>query len=216
MLTLTLDDAKRPLRTVLFLGAHCDDIEIGCGGTLLKLISQHPDLRVHWVVFSADPIRATEAQLSAGLFLKEAAERQVAIRQFRESLFPWEGRQIKEYLETLKGISPDLIFTHYRDDLHQDHAMISHLTWNTFRNHLILEYEIPKYDGDLGVPNLYVNLDESVCRRKIRHIMECYRSQRNKHWFTEDTFLALMRMRGIESDGGGRYAEAFYCRKMVL
>lgn len=152
MFPVTLDDSRRPLRTVLFLGAHGDDIEIACGGTALKLIAEHPDLRVHWVVFSSDPVRATEAQRSAELFVEEAAESEITIRQFRDSHFPWEGDQIKEYFETLKEIRPDLIFTHYRDDLHQDHAVISHLTWNAFRNHLILEYEIPKYDGDLGSP----------------------------------------------------------------
>jgi LmbE family N-acetylglucosaminyl deacetylase len=216
MLRLTFDGAERPLRTILCLGAHADDIEIGCGGTILKLTAQHAGLRVHWVVLSSDLARAGEARRGAELFLKDAGEREIAIQQFPESYFPSEGRRIKDYFESIKGISPDLVFTHYRHDLHQDHRLVSELAWNTFRDHLILEYEIPKYDGDMGQPNVYVNLDEALCKRKIQHIMECFTSQRGKHWFTEDTFLALMRLRGIETGGVGRYAEGFYGRKMVL
>ena len=125
--------------------------------------------------------------------------------------------EIKEYFEQLKQeFSPDLIFTHYRDDLHQDHRLISDLTWNTFRNHLILEYEIPKYDGDLGSPNFFVHLDESICHKKIQYILNSFKTQAEKHWFTEDTFLSVLRLRGIESNAPGKYAEAFFCRKMVI
>ena len=216
MLHLTFDRAERPLKSVLCLGAHCDDIEIGCGGTLLRLTAEQPGLRVHWVVLSSNPVRAVEARRSAGLFLAQAGEKEIAIREFRESYFPYEGGEIKDYFETLKDISPDLIFTHYRHDLHQDHRLVSELTWNTFRDHLILEYEVPKYDGDLGSPNVYVDIDETLCRRKVNHIMEAYASQKDKRWFTEDTFLGLMRLRCVESNAAGRYAEGFYARKIII
>jgi LmbE family N-acetylglucosaminyl deacetylase len=216
MLHLTLDRVERPLHTILCLGAHPDDIEIGCGGTILKLAAQHAGLRVHWVVLSSDRERAGEAQRSAERFLQDAGEQEIAIQQFPESYFPHEGRRIKDYFESIKGISPDLVFTHYRHDQHQDHRLVSELTWNTFRDHLILEYEIPKYDGDMGQTNVYVSLDEAVCKSKIQHIMDCFPSQKGKHWFTEDTFLALMRLRGIEAGGGTRFAEGFYGRKLVF
>lgn len=205
-----------PLR-VLCLGAHSDDIEIGCGGTILSLIRGRGPVEVHWVVFGAAEVREREAAASARLFLEGAAGKCVVIRRFRDGFFPFQGAEIKEFFEELKGrFNPDIVLTHYRDDRHQDHRLISDLTWNTYRNHTILEYEVPKYDGDLGVPNLFVPLDESLCRRKIGHILESFASQRNKQWFTEDTFLALMRLRGIEACAPERYAEAFYCRKMVM
>jgi LmbE family N-acetylglucosaminyl deacetylase len=183
---------------------------------MLKLLAHYPNLHFHWVVFSADGKRRLEASKSAGLFLKSAKAKKVLIKDFRESFFPAEGPLIKELFEELKQrFDPDLIFTHYRHDLHQDHRVVSELTWNTFRNHLILEYEIPKYDGDMGSPNLFVQLDNRIMRQKIRHILDNFKTQRQKHWFTQDTFLSLMRLRGVES-GGSRYAEAFYCRKLVL
>lgn len=201
---------------VLCLGSHCDDIEIGCGGTILKLMEDSQDIIFYWVIFSSDKERAQEALNSSELFLKNAKGKRVVIKNFRTSFFPFIGAEIKEYFEGLKQeFSPDLIFTHYRNDLHQDHRLISDLTWNTFRDHFILEYEIPKYDGDLGVPNLFVNLDESLCRRKIQTILNCFKTQKDKHWFTEDAFLSLLRLRGLESNSPNRYAEAFYCRKMV-
>ena len=153
---------------VLCLGAHCDDIEIGCGGTVLKLIENYKNVTFYWVVFSSNQEREKEAIASANLFLKEAKAKTVIVKDFRDGFLPFSGIEVKEYFEQLKQqFSPDLILTHYRQDLHQDHRLISDLTWNTFRNHLILEYEIPKYDGDLGIPNFFVQLDESICRRKI-------------------------------------------------
>ncbi|MDO8706969.1 MAG: PIG-L deacetylase family protein [Sulfuricaulis sp.] len=217
MFRFTLNQGKQPLRTVLCLGAHCDDIEIGCGGTVLKLIQQCPDLQFHWVIFSSDPQRAREAQESAALFLAGAGSHQVIVKDFKNSFFPYVGEQIKNYFEELRRtVQPDLILTHYRHDLHQDHRVIAELTWNSFRDHLILEYEIPKYDGDLGTPNCYVELDEVTCSRKVEVIMRSFASQRDKQWFTEDTFLAILRLRGIEANSAGRYAEAFYCRKLVI
>lgn len=217
MFRFTLNNDKQPLRTVLCLGAHCDDIEIGCGGTVLKLIQQYPDLQFHWVIFSSDPQRAREAQESAALFLAGAGSSRVIVKDFKNSFFPYVGEQIKNYFEELRrAVQPDLIFTHYRHDLHQDHRLIAELTWNSFRDHLILEYEVLKYDGDIGAPNFFVELDEAICRSKLDHLMRCYRTQREKHWFTEDAFLSLLRIRGIEANSSGRYAEAFYCKKAVI
>jgi LmbE family N-acetylglucosaminyl deacetylase len=202
---------------ILCLGAHSDDIEIGCGGTILRLLESQMKVEVYWVVFSADAERRLEAKESAERFLQRAQKKTVAIRNFKMSFFPFIGEQIKGYFEQLKQkCSPDLVFTHYRHDLHQDHQLISHLTWNSFRNHLILEYEIPKYDGDLGVPNFFVPLDQSICHQKIQYLLDCFKTQRKKHWFTEDTFLSLLRIRGMESNAAGKYAEAFYSRKVVL
>jgi LmbE family N-acetylglucosaminyl deacetylase len=213
---LGLCDAKSGIRNVLCLGAHCDDIEIGCGGTILRLIKENRRLNFYWVVFSSNPSRKREALAAARLFLGPAVRSRIVIRSFRDSFFPYEGKAIKEFLESIrKRFQPDLIFSHFRHDLHQDHRVVSELTWNAFRNHLILEYEIPKYDGDLGSPNFFVDLDEAVCERKIRNIMASFRSQSGKQWFTDDTFRALLRIRGVESNAEGKYAEGFYCRKAV-
>lgn len=218
MFELTLDSEKqKPLRQVLCLGAHSDDIEIGCGGTILKLAELYPHLSVCWVVFGASGQREQEAIASAYSFLEPLSQSKVIVKGFRDGFFPYLGMSIKESFEELKQIvSPDLILTHYRHDLHQDHRLISDMTWNTFRNHLILEYEIPKYDGDLGSPNIFVHLKESICRKKITYLFEHFGTQAGKNWFTEDTFSALLRLRGVESNAPERYAEAFYCRKLVL
>ena len=205
------------IRNILCLGAHCDDIEIGCGGTILRFIQENPRLNFYWVVFSSNPRRKREALSAARLFLGSAVGSKVVIRSFRDSFFPHEWKGIKEFFSLIGNrFQPDLIFTHSRNDLHQDHRVISELTWNAFRNHLILEYEIPKYDGDLGSPNFFVGLDETVCERKIHNITASFRSQSGKQWFTEDTFRALLRIRGVESNADGRYAEGFYCRKVLV
>lgn len=202
---------------ILCLGAHSDDIEIGCGGTLLKLIGCYPDLSCYWVVFSADQKRAREATASAQAFLEPVKNKQIVIKEFRDGFFPYLGAEIKTYFESLKQeVSPDLIFTHYRQDLHQDHRLLCELTWNSFRNHLILEYEIPKYDGDLGNPNLFIHLDEAICQRKIKYLLDHFKTQENKHWFTEEAFLSILRLRGIEARSPIGYAEAFYARKIVF
>jgi LmbE family N-acetylglucosaminyl deacetylase len=217
MIPLTLDGQPRARRTVLCFGAHADDIEIGCGGTLLKLTEQNPNITVHWVVFSATPPRAREAKHSAHVFLQSAHAKKIVIKTFRDSYFPFMGERIKNFVQQLgREIAPDLIFTHYRKYLHQDHRLLAELTWNAFRNHLILEYEIPKYDGDLGAPNAYVPLSHDTAKRKVRHICEEFKTQKSKPWFSEDTFMALLRLRGIESNSPGKYAEAFYCKKMLL
>ena len=208
--------AEKPLR-LLCLGAHSDDIEIGCGGTILKWLEAYPNLQVHWVVFGADqPQRADEARTSANLFLTKAQTKDIRIKGFRDSFFPYIGAEIKAYFEELKAVAPDLILTHYREDFHQDHRLICELTWNTFRHHLILEYEIPKYDGDLGQPNVFVPLDEALCREKVAYLFEAFQTQTQRSWFSEDTFLALLRLRGVEAAAEQKYAEAFYCRKMIV
>jgi LmbE family N-acetylglucosaminyl deacetylase len=217
MRKLTLSSPSRAPYKILCLGSHCDDIEIGCGGTLLKLIEQGPPVEVYWVVFSSDQVRAREARDSAECFLQRAQAKTIVIREFRNSFFPFVGAGIKEAFERLKEeFAPDVIFTHYRHDLHQDHQLISQLTWNTFRDHLILEYEVAKYDGDLGAPNVFTHLDESLCRRKIDYLMTHFKSQLDKQWFAAETFLALSRLRGIEANAPAKYAEGFYCRKSVL
>lgn len=216
MLTVEFEKGRNAHYNVLCLGAHSDDIEIGCGGTILKLIEKYPNLSVYWVVFSANPQRAAEAERSAATFLQSVADKTVVVKDFKDGFFPYTGSDVKGYFEELqKTFSPDLIFTHYRHDLHQDHRTLCELTWNTFRNHFILEYEIPKYDGDLGNPNLFVHLDEATCNRKVKALMTYFGTQENKHWFNEETFLSIMRLRGIESKAPDKYAEAFHCRKIV-
>jgi LmbE family N-acetylglucosaminyl deacetylase len=216
MLNLLFGGRDNAPRKVLCLGAHSDDIEIGCGGTILRLLETHQGLEFRWMVFSSTPQRRAEAKESAKLFLKSVASR-VVIGTFRDGYFPFQGTRLKDSFEALKkSFSPDLIFTHYRNDLHQDHRLISELTWNTFRNHLILEYEIPKYDGDLGKPNFFVHLRDSLCHQKIEYLLKAFASQNGKHWFTEDAFRAILRVRGIECNAPERYAEAFYCRKLVF
>ncbi len=203
-------------RRVLALGAHCDDIEIGCGGTLLRLAGERGDLQVRWVIFSSTPERAKEARASATAFLQGVAG-EVIVRDHRDGYLPHSGTALKDEFEALKReYSPDLIFTHYRHDLHQGHRLVSELTWNTWRNHLILEYEIPKYDGDLGAPNFFAPLSAAALERKISLVLEHYPSQAKKPWFRADLFRALARIRGMECVAPDEFAEAFYCRKAVF
>ena len=208
-LTINSDDPV----DLLFLGAHCDDIEIGCGGTLLKLIRNYSVRSVNWVVFSSNEIRKTEALRSAGEFLSGVPEKHISVLDYKDGFLPTNEYDIKSYFEQLKATcKPSIIFTHYRDDRHQDHRLISNLTWNTYRNHLILEYEIPKYDGDLGVPNFFVELDDGTIAEKNRIILESFKSQAEKHWFDHETFNAILRLRGMES--AVKFAEGFYARKI--
>lgn len=207
------------LRRLLVLGAHSDDGEIGCGGTVLRLVQDNPALAVRWIVFGgADPVRAREATESARALLKGAKDPEIAVHGFRDSFFPYTGGEIKETFEKLKkDFQPDLILTHYHDDAHQDHRVVSSLTWNTFRDHCILEYEVPKYDGDLWRPNFYVPLSEEISRKKVRHVMESFPSQAKRAaWFTEDTFWAPLRLRGVESNSPSKFSEGFWARKIVL
>ncbi|HEY7661183.1 MAG TPA: PIG-L deacetylase family protein [Actinomycetota bacterium] len=218
-MTLGLGDRAwlRSGSTVLCLGAHADDIEIGCGGTLVRLLEEHPDVSVHWVVLSAPGARRDEALKSANVFLTGAASAEVSVQGHEERYFPYDGGALKRSFDELgASISPDLVFTHRREDLHQDHRLVSELTWNTFRHQLILEYEIPKWDGDLGQPNLFVPLAEDVCERKVSTILREFGSQRERDWFTADTFWATLRLRGVECHAPSGFAEAFHARKLIL
>ena len=181
------------------------------------MVAENPEANFYWVVFAADKERAAEARASAEIFLGGAGHKNIVIKRFRDGFFPYIGGEIKDFFEDLKRqFDPDVIFTHYRHDLHQDHRLISELTWNTFRNHFILEYEIIKYDGDLGRPNFYISLDKKICLEKIDIIMNTFKSQKNRSWFTTDAFMSIMRLRGIEINASGNYAEAFYGRKITL
>lgn len=201
---------------IICLGAHSDDIEIGCGGTLLRLFAENRKMNITWVVFSAIGERALEAQHSAEEFLKDAHQKQIILKEFKDGYFPANISTIKDVFEELKTQpTPDIIFTHYRNDLHQDHRQLCELTWNTWRDHFILEYEIPKYDGDLGNPNFFVSLNEKVREHKVDLLMRYFQTQANKHWFSPDTFDALLRLRGIQCKASNGYAEAFYCQKIV-
>jgi LmbE family N-acetylglucosaminyl deacetylase len=202
---------------ILCVGAHSDDIEIGCGGTILRLLSEYEDVEIYWIVFGSRGRRDREAVASANKFLANAKKKKIIIKHFKESFFPYFGGEIKNFFEKLKKqVTPDIVLTHYRHDLHQDHRVISELTWNTYRDHLILEYEVIKYDGDLGIPNFFVHLDKDICQRKIEYIMDFFKTQGNRDWFTPDAFLSMLRIRGIESKAPEKYAEAFYCRKLVI
>lgn len=215
MLKLKLSLAKGDPLRILCLGAHSDDIEIGCGGSILKLLEANENVEVLWIVFAGHDRRVDEARSSAEEFLRNAAKKDIRIEGFRDGFFPYEGSRIKEYFERLKSdFAPDLVFTHYREDAHQDHRLISELTWNTFRKHLILEYEVVKYDGDFGRPNVYMALDEEICGKKIDIILRSFKSQGTRSWFTADAFRAVMRLRGIETNVS--HAEAFYGRKVAL
>jgi LmbE family N-acetylglucosaminyl deacetylase len=216
MQRLSLFQGSR-VRRILALGAHCDDIEIGCGGTLLRLAVERSDLEIRWIAFCSTPERAEEARRSAAAFLKGAAKSTAVIHEFRDGYLPHSGAIVKDAFEAEKrAFSPELIFTHYRHDLHQDHRLISELTWNTWRNHLILEYEIPKYDGDLGVPNFFSPLATAILEKKIALLLEHFSTQAGKPWFSADLFRGLARIRGMECVAPDGVAEAFYCRKAVF
>ncbi len=212
MLNITFQAHESP-SCVLLLGAHCDDIEIGCGGTIMQMAERWPDTKFVWITLSSDPERAEETNTAARQLLGNARNTVIRVEGFKGSHLPYEGATLKGYFETLKDYKPDLIFTHYRSDLHQDHRIVNELTWNTFRDHLILEYEIPKFDGDFGVPNTFIALPHSVMARKIQILLECFTSQLHRTWFTRSTFEAVARLRGIECNAPEGYAEAYYGRK---
>ena len=217
MLKLRLEQFDPPLKHILCLGAHCDDLEIGAGGTLLRLLRERPGSTVHWVVFASNAERAAEARGAAAEVLAGAARSNVEINAFRESFFPYLGSSIKERFEQIKAaVNPDLVLTHRTRDLHQDHRTIAELTWNTFRDHLIFEFEIPKYEGDLGQPNLFVPLTHADAERKMALILRHFPSQASRRWFRKETFEAILRLRGIECNAPEGFAEAFHVRKLVV
>ena len=204
-------------KSILLMGAHCDDIEIGCGATVLHLIKRFPEAHFDWVVFSSTPERAEEALRSSDILLADARSKTVIIENFRNGYFPYIGGQIKDYFESLKNLTkPDWIFTHHSEDRHQDHRILAELTWNTFRDHLIFEYEIPKFDGGLGSPNCFVPAKQAASDKKIATLMECFLSETVKPWFSPETFHAMLRLRGVECNSATGLAEAFYCRKFLV
>lgn len=210
-------DRDQPFH-LLCLGAHCDDIEIGCGGAVLKLLQEYTNVSVTWVVFTSTESRYKEAEEGAKRFCANAKSLDLKIFDLKDGYLPYSGEVVKNLFEQVKKSidAPDLILTHYRNDLHQDHRKVCELTWNTFRNHLILEYEIPKWDGDMGIPNTFIPLSEALCKEKIRHLQEVYNTQQTKKWFTDDLFWSLMRIRGMECNSKSRFAEAFHSRKLIL
>jgi LmbE family N-acetylglucosaminyl deacetylase len=215
LIKLTILRKDEPL-IVLCIGAHADDIEIGCGGTLLYLGGALSRLRFHWVVFSTPGSRRQEALKGAELFTA-GSDKEVVLENYRDGFLPYRGAEVKDFFERMKGeVNPDLIFVPWHRDAHQDHRLLAELAWNTFRNHLILEYEIPKYDGDLGRPNIFVPLETPLYEHKVEHLFEAFKSQYAKPWFDRETFLGLMRIRGMESNSPSGYAEAFHVRKAVL
>jgi LmbE family N-acetylglucosaminyl deacetylase len=211
-------DLNKEQINILCLGAHCDDIEIGCGASILKLIDKYAkNVRIKWMVFTSDDIRKNEAKHSAELFLEGVHEKDIDILNYKDGFLPRDWNHIKLYFEKIKGdFKPDIIFTHYRHDLHQDHRVINELTWNTFRNHFILEYEILKYDGDIGNPNFYISLSNTIVEKKCNIISESFVSQKNKKWFTSDAFKSIMRVRGVETNQEELYSEGFYARKILF
>lgn len=216
MLSVALRGRTEALR-ILCLGAHCDDIEIGCGATVLRLLAEHPGSSVHWVVFSSTPTREREARASAADFLAKAGEAHVVVKAFRESFFPAVWSEIKDFFEEIKRtVEPDVVLSHHQRDLHQDHRIVAELTWNTFRNHLVLEYEIPKYEGDLGTPNVFTPVPRSIADRKVELLMHHFGSQVSRPWFRPDTFHGLMSIRGVECHAPEGRAEGFYARKIVF
>ena len=216
MLDLLLGRSGGPLR-ILCLGAHCDDIEIGCGGTVLRLLAERPGSTVHWMALSSNAEREREARTAAAAFLTDAADSQVIIKQFRDGYLPFQGSDVKDVFEaTKRETKPDLILTPHRHDRHQDHRFVAELTWNTYRDHLIAEYEIPKYEGDLGTPNFFVPLTETTARRKIDIIVRSFPSQAGRSWFRPETFEAVLRLRGIECNAREGFAEAFHVSKVVI
>ena len=216
MLSLDIAPRGRPLR-LLCIGAHCDDLEIGCGGTVLDWLARYPQVEVSWVVMSAPGERAVEARRSAAAFLRRASSRSVVLHGFRDGHFPAHFVEMKAVFSELGASqSPDVVLTHRLEDRHQDHRLVAELAWQTFRDHLILEFEIPKYEGDLGNPNLYVPLTPSAARRKVANLMRLFPTQRSKDWFRPATFEATMRLRGLECRAPSGFAEAFHARKLVF
>ncbi|HEU0200992.1 MAG TPA: PIG-L deacetylase family protein [Burkholderiaceae bacterium] len=220
MIRLLPESSGRSLR-LLCIGAHSDDLEIACGGTLLTWLAERP-LEVTWVVLSGDGERGREARASAEALLQEARSLRIVLGSFRDSYFPAQYGDVKAFFEQVKrdvsgaGNEPDIVLTHRLEDRHQDHRLAAELTWNAWRDHLVLEYEIPKYEGDLGQPNAYVHVPAALAQRKVDHLERHFGSQRSKAWFAAENFLGLMRLRGVECRAPSGFAEAFHARKVVL
>lgn len=217
MITNTFGTSEVGGIKLLCLGAHCDDIEIGCGGTILKILEEYEISQVIWIVFTSTETRKEEAFTSATNFLETVENSEIKILEFQDGYLPSVWSKVKDEFEKLKErIAPDIIFTHFRDDLHQDHRIVNELTWNTFRNHLIVEYEIPKYDGDMGNPNMFVPLHQEQVSKKKEILLNSFKSQLNKQWLDDSLLTSILRIRGVECAAKSRYAEAFYCRKITF
>jgi LmbE family N-acetylglucosaminyl deacetylase len=217
MKNLLLELGRSPTPSVLCLGAHCDDIEIGCAAAVSKIARSVSNVHIDWVIFSSTEERRSESEKAAKRIAGAASNLNLHFFDFRDGFMPYAGSAPKDKLTDLsQEWSPDVVFTHYRDDAHQDHRLVSEITYNLFRNHLILEYEIPKYDGDIGRPNVFVPLTKEDGDAKVEILLDSFASQANKHWFTDETFRSLLRLRGIESGRENVYAEAFFCRKLGL
>jgi len=209
-------DPRRPTR-LLCIGAHSDDLEIGCGGTIITWLETFPNVDVTWVVLSADALREKEARKSAAALLRKARQSDVVVGGFRDGFLPAQYSEAKEFFERVKArVDPDIVLTHSLEDRHQDHRLAAELTWNTWRNHAVLEYEIAKYEGDLQPTNLFIEISQARVRRKIAHLMRHFATQHDKSWFSQETFLALMRLRGLECKAASGHAEAFHARKLML
>ena len=212
-----LGEPGRPLESILCIGAHCDDIEIGCGGTLLQLCRQHPGLTVDWFIAVAPAQRAEESRQAAGRLLQDAGSYRLDLHDFPDGHLPYCASEVKNRLRALaSGINPDIVLTHTKDDAHQDHRFLAELTWQTFRDHVVVEYEIPKYDGDTGAPNVFVHLTRAIARRKIDAIVRNFPSQRTHQWFDEELFSGVLRLRGMQARAAEGHAEAFYGAKLVF
>ncbi|HEU5297042.1 MAG TPA: PIG-L deacetylase family protein [Burkholderiaceae bacterium] len=216
MLPLRLVPRHDNLR-VLCLGAHSDDIEIGCAGTLLRWLREYERVDLTWCVLSAGGERAAEATRSARALTRRASSCNVLLGEFEDGCLPADYRRVKDFLTELRSRGDvDVVLTHCLEDRHQDHRLVAELTWQIWRDHLVLEYEIPKYEGDLGHPNLLVSLPPALVKRKIDHLLRHFASQRSKSWFSAQTFEALMRIRGVEARAASGWAEGFQMRKAVL
>jgi len=217
MIPLRIGDQAAAPRRVLAIGAHSDDVEIGCGGLMLALAERHAELEFTWVVMTGGDDRVAEAEASARAFFPDRREPDLVVGRLRDGFLPYEAVATKELLRSVAAtVEPELILNHHHRDLHQDHRFCAELGLQTFRDHLILEYEIPKYDADLGRPNLYTPLSAAQVDRKVEHLMERFASQRSKRWFSADLFRGLMRVRGVEAAAESGFAEAFHLRKGAL
>jgi len=217
VLSLQLASRASQRLDVLCIGAHCDDIEIGCGGTLLTLQQQYPSLRIHWLILTSDARRHREALLAAESFVQPGARGEMRVHDLPDGRLPAHFAQVKAHFEDCRAaVNPDWVFSHHGADRHQDHALLSELAWQTFRDHTIWEYEIPKYDGDLVTPNVYLPVPAELAKHKAATIMKVFRSQHGKSWFRGENLLALMRLRGLECRAESGFAEAFHCRKLVF
>lgn len=215
MLELSFQNQQVP-RRILCLGAHCDDIEIGCGASIRRMALRYPHAEFKICVLTGDDTRENETRTALARVLEVSENYSVDVQRFKNGHFPYCAANVKAHIETYKAFQPDVIFTHFRHDHHQDHRTVSELTANTFRNHLVLEYEILKYDSDLANPNVFIPLTAQDVKDKIEILMESFKSQLDKQWFTPDVFESMARIRGVQCASPTGYAEAFFGNKLQI